>query len=560
MKWRTTVVQCFFIIWAAILLLRLGYWQIVKASELKSQADLQHSTVSTLPAIRGQILAVDGQPLVSSLENYRLIVDPQTSNLSEVASKILPLLPASDSARLALQNAANSHLSWLSVASGIPYLTEQQISKMNIPGVSFETEPTRVYPEGSSSAYLTGFVGKDDLGNPKGYFGLEGFYDRQLAGKPGRLIQENDAFNRPIVIGDNNRISPQNGHDLVTSIDRTVQFIIESRLSEGLTKYKSPSGTVSIMESKTGRILGMVSLPGYDPENYTNYDQILYKNPIVSEGYEPGSTFKTIVMAAALDTKSVRPDTICEICTGQVKIGEYFIGSWDGKYYPGSTMTDVILHSDNVGMVFVSRKLGNKNLFQYIQRFGFGKNTGVDLEDEASPPLRPEKDWQEIDWATAAFGQGIAVTRLQMLTAVNAIANRGKLIPPTVVSAIKSDSEVKPISPPKTTQVVSPLAAGLITQMMVNGVEHGEVRYYKPAGYLIAGKTGTAQVAIAGHYDAQESIASFIGFAPADDPKFTMLVTLKDPKSSPWGSTTAAPLWFDIARDLFRYYKIPPRE
>ncbi len=305
------------------------------------------------------------------------------------------------------------------------------------------------------------------------------------------------------------------------------------------------------METQTGRVLSLVSWPNYDPANFSQYPGSLYTNPIVTEGYEPGSTFKSIIMASALDAGVLTKDTVCDACAGPVTIYDATVGSWNNKYYKDTNMTDVILHSDNVGMVFVSRKLGKTKMLDYIRRFGFGRLTGIDLQEESTPVLKPDSDWFDIDWATAAFGQGIAVTRIQMLAGVNAIANHGLWVQPRLVW---QDG----LTPQKSTPVISSKAADGITQMMINGVQKGEVRYYKPAGYLIAGKTGTAQIPIQGHYDKDKFIASFVGFAPADNPRFTMLVTLTNPRSSPWGSTTAAPLWFDIAREIFRYYQIPP--
>ena len=345
---------------------------------------------------------------------------------------------------------------------------------------------------------------------------------------------------------------------MTTSIDRTLQFLATRKLSAALEKYQAVSGTVSVMDTRTGRILAMVAIPGYDPSSYQEYSDSLYKNPVISEGYEPGSTFKVVVMSAALDAGTVKPDTVCSICTGPVELSGKWVKSYNDKYYPNSNMWDVILHSDNVGMVFVGRTLGRNRLLEYIRKFGFGVKTGIDLQEEDTPLIRPNDEWRDIDWGTTCFGQGIAVTRLQMLTAVNAIANSGLLMPPRIVTRIDSQNSVKAVEPQHPVRIISPKAASQMTQMMVNGVERGEVRYYKNKGYKIAGKTGTAQVPIEGHYDEEKTIASFVGFAPAQDPRFTMLVTLKEPKTSPWGSTTAAPLWFDIASDLFRYYRIPP--
>jgi cell division protein FtsI/penicillin-binding protein 2 len=302
----------------------------------------------------------------------------------------------------------------------------------------------------------------------------------------------------------------------------------------------------------------MTSIPGYDPAYYSQSDPKIYKNPIISDGYEPGSTFKTLIMTAGLDAGVVTPETVCTSCNGPTVIADKVVRNWDNKYFPSSTMKDVILHSDNVGMVFVAKKLGKQKMYQYLKSFGLGELTNIDLQEEASPTLRPAADWYDIDQATIAFGQGIAVTPLQMTTAVNTIANRGVKVEPHIITEIITEKGKKTSIKPSTSfQVVSTQAAIKMTEMMTYAVNNGAVKTYKPDGYLIAGKTGTAQVAIEGHYDKDKVIASFVGFAPADNPKFTMLVTLASPKSSPWGSTTAAPLWFSIATELFRYYRIP---
>jgi len=560
MKGRTSLIQAVFIIWAAIVSLRLGYWQIFKSAELKKQAAFQYGRSLSIPSPRGEIKSSDGFPLVTNQESYLVYVNPRLlPNNPALLRSLTEILPASESAKRLLNDPDNSRLAWLPLSRQVDYKLRQTLEALNIPGMGFEVEPVRSYPEGSPSAYFTGFVGKNDMGESQGYFGLEGYYNRQLNGKTGMIVQQRDAFNRPILIGGETRISPQPGDSLITSIDRTIQLIAYQKLEEGLKKYQAVSGTVSIMETKTGRVLAMVSLPSYDPATFTEFSTDLYKNPLISDAYEPGSTFKSIIMGSALDAGAVRPETICEICSGPTTISGETVGSWNNQYHPGSNMTEVILHSDNVGMVYVSRRLGKARMLEYVRRFGFGKPTGIDMQEESSPALRPDDEWQEIDWATAAFGQGIAVTPIQMLTAVNAIANRGRLVPPSVVTRIESANSNKDIPPRKSTQVISSVAAAEVTKMMINGVQKGEVRYYRPEGYLIAGKTGTAQVPIEGHYDKNKTIASFVGFAPADDARFTMLVTLREPKTSPWGSTTAAPLWFDISKEIFRYYRIPPQ-
>jgi cell division protein FtsI/penicillin-binding protein 2 len=541
------------------LLLRLAYWHIFKASELQEIASMQYGLTSTIPAPRGQIKASDGFPLVKNQDTYLLYANPQVLKLSSLEKNSLTnILKSSESAKQ-LEMSESSPLSWYPIQHFVSLKTKSEIDNLGLSGLGFNSEPSRLYPEGSSSAYITGFVGQNTEGENQGYFGLEGYFNRALAGKPGKISQDSDALNRPIVIGIQNEIAPQIGQNIITTIDRTVQYFVTNKLAEGIEKYQAKSGNAVVMETKTGNILAMVSLPGYDPQKYREFDTGVYKNPIVSDGFEPGSTFKVIVMASALDAGAVNSETVCTTCNSAQLISGKLVKNYNDKYYPDSLMPDIILHSDNVGMVFVGRKLGAQKLLQYLKNFGLGNLTGIEQEEEDSPNFRSAEDWRDIDLATATFGQGIALTRIQMVTAVNAIANQGVYIKPRLVSSIEEGNLYKDLPPKESHRVVSQTAAYTVTQMMKNGVNNGEVRYYKLPGYEIAGKTGTAQVPIEGHYDNDKVIASFVGFAPADNPKFTMLVTLREPKTSPWGSTTSAPLWFSIAKELLRYYRIPPQ-
>jgi cell division protein FtsI/penicillin-binding protein 2 len=343
-------------------------------------------------------------------------------------------------------------------------------------------------------------------------------------------------------------------------MEKPVQQIVERKLADGIKRYGAKAGSVVIMDPKTGGILASASYPTYDQRDYGNYDKDLYKNPVVANTYEPGSTFKTLIMAAGINEKLITPQTTINE-TGPVMVGPYAIRTWDNQYRGIVSMTDILVHSSNVGMVDIARRLGKDKMLSYIRAFGFGKPTNVDLEEEASPSLRADKDWTEIDELTASFGQGIAVTPIQMVRAVSALANGGKMMEPHVVEKI-TDAKGKTITiPPKVVgQVVTPQTASIVTEMMVAAVDNGEAKWAKPKGYRIAGKTGTAQIPVAGHYDATKTIASFVGFAPADKPQFVMLVTLTEPTSSQWGSETAAPLFFNIARDLFTYWGIPPSQ
>ncbi|MCX6705268.1 MAG: penicillin-binding protein 2 [Candidatus Woesebacteria bacterium] len=389
---------------------------------------------------------------------------------------------------------------------------------------------------------------------------MEGYYDLPLSGKPGFVGGQKDALGSPILLGGTTQVTAISGIDLETSIDKRVQATVEQGLLDGIKKYGASGGSVTVMDPTTGSVMAMASLPSFDPAKYSEYSNSLFKNPVISDSFEPGSILKVAVMAAGLDANVVRPDTTCDICSGPLKVDKYFIKTWNDKYHPDISMTDVIVESNNVGMSFVGQKLGADALYDYLHKFGIGEKTGIDLQGEVAPKLREKGTWNVVDLATASFGQGVAVTGIEMVRAVAVIANGGYLVTPRVVNAIKSDSWEEKIKSDPPTRIISQKAAEETTQMMVEAAERGEAKWTRIPGFKVAGKTGTAQIPVAGHYDATNTIHSFIGFAPADNPKFVMLVTLNSPQSSPWAAETAAPLWYLIAKDLFPYLGIQPSQ
>ncbi|MFA6453523.1 MAG: penicillin-binding protein 2 [Microgenomates group bacterium] len=536
-------------------------------------AEKQHLSTSSLSAPRGIIYSEDGgiyatnKPVYTLFSNPTLIKDKKTA-VGELANILaLAKIEPTDTdykkqlinIREALNNKLNQNLSWVALERNIELETKKSIESLKIPGIGFDENSARLYPESSSAANILGFVGLDKIGNPKGYFGIEGYYDRQLTGVKGEITEEKDAEGLPILMGTFSLQDSKKGYDLTLNIDRGVQYIVEKKLKLGLEKYGAKSGSVVVMDPFTGAILAMATFPNYDPNDYTNYPKDSFKNLVVADSYEPGSTFKTLIMAAGINENVVKPETICdETCEGPVAIGEYKIRTHDNKYRKKETMQDVITQSDNTGMVFVGRKLGEDKVFDYIQRFGIGKLTQVDLEDEITPDLRLRKDWKEIDYATATFGQGIAVTPIQMVKAVASIANGGYLMEPHVVKNINTKNKISEIKPKIVGNPISKETAYTVKEMMVKAVDEGEAGGYAPKNYKIAGKTGTAQIPIAGHYDATKYVASFVGFAPADNPKFIMLVRYVEPTSSIYGTSTAAPTFFEIAKELFSYYQITP--
>lgn len=535
---------------------RLFWWQVIASDDLQRQAQSQYYLQFTLPANRGEILSSDGSPIVINQPAFLVYAEPKkitdVLSFSKKISTVIKREPEEISDQISLPNRV-----WVPLARKIETPIVEELKKLNLPGLGFEKDTKRFYPEASMAAHTVGFVGSDENGEDRGYFGLEGYYDRELHGKDGKIQQEKDVRGAPILVGDAKRFDPENGRNIILYMDRAIQYNTEKRLQEGIETYGAKEGSVVIMDPKTGGILAMASYPSYDESTYTEFSKDLYKNPIVAGSYEPGSTFKTLVMSAGLEEKRITPTTIMNE-DGPVTIGEYAIRTWNDQYHGPITMSKILEYSSNVGMVYIANKLGKDTLLRYIHEFGFGSPTGIDLEEETSPDIREDRLWGDIDIATASFGQGIAATPIQMVRAVAALANDGWLMQPQMVKELVDTYGKRVIiKPKKIRQVVSANTAHVITEMMVSAVDLGEAKWAKPKGYRIAGKTGTAQIPVAGHYDAKKTIASFVGFAPADDPKFVMLVTLREPTSSQWGSETAAPLFFTIARDLFRYWGLP---
>ncbi len=560
---------------------RLFYWQILQSDDLVARAQDQRLDTSTVQATRGNILFSDGSVLAGTAPTYLVYANPKVLTQKDLTAQTLagifwvsePHLDNPDQQTKDSQikdidnmliNDFSKDLYWVNLWPSVNYTTMQQIQSLNFPGIGFQQQYSRFYPEGSSSAHLLGFVSSDSYGNPTGYFGLEGYYNGELRGRDGILTQEKDAQGLPILIGTYFDRQPENGKTLVLNIDRTVQHIVEQDLLSGMQKYGAQGASAIVMDPKTGAILAMASYPNYDPGDVLDYAKGFFTNGAIASSYEPGSTFKPLIMAAAMNEHLITPDTQCDACSGPVSIGGYEIHTWNNQYFPNTTMTDVIIHSDNTGMVFVSSKLGLDKEYQYIQNFGFGSVTGIDLQDESSPALRPKNDWHAIDVATAAFGQGIAITPLQLIRAIASIANGGYLMEPHVVHEIKDSGGDFIVAPKVVGHPISTDVAKQVTDIMIQEVDKGEAQWYKThagvGNFLIAGKTGTAQIPVAGHYDPTKTIASFVGFAPADNPKFILLVKYDQPTSSIYGADTAAPTFFDISKQLFTYYGIVPTE
>lgn len=426
-------------------------------------------------------------------------------------------------------------------------------------GIVLEQDERRVYPEGSLLAHVLGYVGFDGE-TRKGKYGLEGFFDNALEGDLGWLSGEKDTNGSFIGVGVNEFRAAQDGADIKLTVDRVVQSYIEKELVSGVQKYGAERGSVIVMDPKTGAILGMATYPTFDPNTYYAVSNGgVQTNPVVSDIFEPGSILKPLIMSAGINESIVKPSTTM-VDSGPVKVAKYTINTFDGKHYGVQTMTQVLEQSNNVGMVWLGQQIGAQTMYDYLRRFGLGERTGVELEGETQTNLLEPGRWNVATIATTSFGQGIAVTPLQALNAINAIANGGALTQPHIVDEIESsDGQTKTTKPVIVRQVIQPKTASEVSQMMVSVVENGVGRSARVPGYYMAGKTGTAQVPDdRGKYSPDRKIISFVGFGPIEDPKFSILIKLDNPAGLSFASGTAAPMFHTIAQELLNYYQIPP--
>ncbi len=541
-----------FILLLVLIVLRLFYIQTIGAATFSSNDYLQTVRINPL---RGSITDRNGEPLVINETRYLLFAEP--GNIEEDVNNVIDDLDEIlEMGEATLEAKFDTDKLWIPIDRDVSYDEKDMIDELGIFGLGFEETSRRFYPEASLAAHLVGFVGKDSDGDSVGYFGVEGYYNKDLEGLPGILKSERDVLGRPIVVGTQDKLKGEDGRQLFLTIDKNTQRIAKEKLKKAIDVYEAESGCVTVADPHTMEILAMTCLPDFDPAEYFEFTEKEFKNPVVSDVFEPGSIFKPLIVAAGLEEGVIEPDTVYDE-EGPIKIGSYYIRTWNDEYNGKIDISRILQTSSNVGMVFIGEKLGDENVKAYIEKFGFGETTGIDVQGEVPSLIKPT--WYEIDYATATFGQGVAVTQIQMLTAFSSIVNGGNLMKPYVVKKMVSEEgDSREVQPKKIRQVVSEKTSKAVRQMLQETVEHGEANWDIPEGYEIGGKTGTAQIAFEGTYDASRTNASFIGFTPVDDPKFIMLVTLHQPQASPWASETAAPLFFDIAKDLIVEYNISP--
>ena len=556
---------------------KLYYWQIIKGKELKAQVVKQSERIITKFGQRGKIFTSDNKLLVSNKELFHLYVDKRNLEISndELANRISEILVKKEAADNEIQSENENEVSlsqeelktklieklesqkkWLHLSSNIDPETKEQISEIKSNGLYLENYYSRHYPESSMAANITGFVGKNENGEDIGYFGIEGQLNKELEGKKRQIIAQTDAIGTKISSHQFSNDS-LNGRDIVLTIRRDIQYLAETMLKQGIEKYGAAAGEIVIMETKTGKILALANEPKYDQARYSKYDNDLYRNPSVSSIYEPGSTFKVITMAAGIDLGVIDSTTICTRCSNSRTISGYTIKTYNEEYHPNITMEDALVKSDNIALIFAAEKVGSDNFKKYVEKFGIGEKIHIELQEDTESPL--PKYWTPLKLATSSFGQGISTTSMQLVRAVNAIANGGKMIRPYLIDKIidhQSNNEI--VTETIVEEVsISEETAQKVTAMMIQSAHPVEKKKWGDNSYFVAGKTGTAQIPSKdGGYQEDSTIGSFIAFAPADDPEFTMLVKIVRPTATPWGSTTAGPLWFDVADQLLLHLNI----
>ncbi len=549
-----------------LVFMRLFVLQVLSHDFYAALASDQHSIFAELFPERGDVYLSDPKspsgmfPAAVNRDMALVYAVPRDvedpSGTAAVVADILELDPAEVERKLSLEDDPYEPLK-----RRVPDETVELLKAKELEGIHFAPEAHRYYPEGVYLSHVIGFVGSDGEGERIGRYGIEGYWNEELSGRAGYLETERDPVGRWIGTAERSFRPAEDGADIVLTIDRTIQYKACEKLHQAVEQHGATGGAVVILDPATGAVLAMCGEPDFDPNDFSSVEDIsAFNNPAIFNAYEPGSIFKPITMAAAIDAGKVGPNTMYND-EGQVKIGPYTIKNSDGEAHGWQSMTQVLEKSLNTGTIFAVTELGPDLFHKYVDDFGFGERLGVGLDTESPGNVSSLDKRGDIWSATASYGQGITVTPLQMTAAFGAIANGGKLMKPYVVDRIvKSDGGEVRTEPEALRQVITKRAAALVGGMLVRVVEDGHGKQAGVPGFWVAGKTGTAQIAKAsgGGYEEDAFIGSFVGFAPVDDPKFVMLVRIDRPTDVGWAEESAAPLFGEIAGFLLNYMQIPP--
>jgi len=539
-------------LWVVAIVGRLVYLQTTARPSLQERAELQHQQSIKVDPIRGTIFDRKGRELAVSAEVESVYVVPANIDDAERAARSLASCLGGDPAKLAKRLKSRKHFIW--VKRKVDLSEANCIRNLGLSGVSFLPENRRFYPKRTVASHVLGYVGMDN----NGLSGVEYALESQIRGEPGLQIILTDARKRRTA----SRVekTPLPGSDVFLTIDETLQHFAETRLARAVRESGSKRGTVLLMSTQTGEILAMASVPGFNPNRYDDYPETYWRNRAVTDTYEPGSTFKIITAAAALEEAVTSEEERIDCGRGSIVVGKQLIH--DHKVFDVLTFREVVELSSNVGMIRISQRLGKKRMGEYIRNFGFGELTNVELRGESRGILRPASRWGPRTLASIAFGQEIGVTPLQMITATNAVAASGYLMRPRLIREIRSpDGEIlEHFEPEPVRRVVSRETAARLTELLIGVVERGTGTRATIPGFRVAGKTGTAQKATpGGGYSDTDYIASFVGFVPARRPELTGLVILDSPTGDHTGAR-AARVFAEIVELSLHYLGVAPTE
>jgi len=559
---RIVFMAVLFVIFLLVIAGRLAYIQVFANEKYIAMAEGQRTGQYQLMPTRGEIQIWDSfsnSPYTVATSSEKILVYANASLITDVDSTAQSLADILGMTKEEiLPKISDSSKKYVVIKKDLTEEQQTKIKDLKLAGINFDKETSRLYPEKTLLAQLLGFVGF--IGDErKGSYGIELAYNNELSGTPGLLMEEKDSAGRWIFGGKRDRVPAIDGDSILLTIDKTIQFKVESILKETVEKHGFASRSVVIMDPKSGAIISMANYPTFDLNDYGKVSSPeIYLNQVTVGAYEPGSIFKPLTFAAAINEGKLTPGTTF-VDTGEVKVDEYTIKNSDLKSYGQQTMSQVLEQSLNTGTIFAKDSIGNAKFKEYVERFGFGKKTGFEVVESAGN-LSNLKSNIKVNYHTASFGQGISVTPLQMVQAFSAIANGGEMVAPHIVSKIIRESgKVEDLDRSEKSQVISSRTASQVAAMMVNVVENGHGKQAAVPGYYIAGKTGTAQVASkSGGYEKGKLIGSFIGFGPVEDPKFVMLVRIDNPRGVRFAESTAAPAFGEIARFLVQHYKLQP--
>ena len=534
---------------------RLGWLMVVKHGELTQLAERQYSRTVVLYAQRGPIVDRLGSALATSTSTESLFVQPRgVGDPVRVATRLAPILGQTQAE---VHAALTSTRSFVWLRRKLPPTMADQVRALREPGLGFLPEPLRLYPNRELGAHVLGFEGAEG-----GLEGVERAFNADLAGQPGKAIVGRDALGREVA-APHVLQQPQPGHGVMLTIDKTIQYIAEREVDAAYRRTHSKAAMAVVVEPRTGDVLAMAIRPTFNPNMFLDVPSSDYwRNRTVTDPFEPGSTFKLIMAAAALEEGVVRPEDRIYAENGAITLAGTTIRDW--KKYGWLTFAEVLQNSSNVGSIKVGLSLGRDRYYRYMKAFGFGAPTGVGLAGESRGLLREPQRWSLLSLPTMSIGQEISVTALQLVTAVGAVANGGTLMQPRLVRAIfdADGHETRRFEARALRQAISPTTARTLTNLMMGVVESGTGHFAAIPGYAVAGKTGTAQKLDPStkRYSHAPGVLSFVGFAPADEPRFVMLVALDEPRNEKWGSEAAAPIFSAIGREILRYLEVPPRD